>query len=232
MGCGGSKDEVIVEPKHPPPTKDVARPMAEKTQQNYHTDIANEKPAFITGLIHSSTHIRELHEKYDTSHATELGKGACGSVHAVKNRTTGDMFAMKTVSLDSMDANNFDELRTEIEVQKKLDHPNIVKIIESFEDHKHGQMYVMMEMCAGGSLVSRMRRHRYGYDERAAATIIEKMLSAVTYCHHHGVVHRDIKLDNIMYENDAENSELKLIDFGFAAEVKRGAEGMWDQLGV
>ena len=100
---------------------------------------------------------------------------------------------MKTVSLESMDTNSFDELRIEIDVQKKLDHPNIAKIIESFEDVKHGVMYIVMEMCAGGSLVSRMRKHRHGYSERAAATIIEKMLSAVVYCHHHGVVHRDIK---------------------------------------
>ena len=45
-----------------------------------------------------------------------------------------------------------------------------------------------MEMCTGGSLVSRMRDHRHGYGERAAATLVEKMLSAVTYCHRHSVM--------------------------------------------
>ena len=98
-----------------------------------------------------------------------------------------------------------------------------------------------------------MKNHRHGYGERAAATLVEKMLSAVLYCHHNGVVHRcgphqgpfckrltplpehhrtpctrtpcalcdcsDIKLDNFIYEHEAEDAELKLIDFGFAAEV-------------
>lgn len=54
-------------------------------------------------------------------------------------------------------------------------------------------------------MVSRMRQHKLGYGERAAATLVEKMLSAVLYCHHHGVVHRDIKLDNFIYENEAED---------------------------
>ena len=50
-----------------------------------------------------------------------------------------------------------------------------------------------MELCTGGSLVSRIRSHRNGFNERAAATLVEKMLSAILYCHRHGVVHRDIK---------------------------------------
>jgi len=58
------------------------------------------------------------------------------------------------------------------------------------------------------------------------------MLSAVIYCHHHGVVHRDIKLDNFIYENEGEDAELKLIDFGFATEITPGKEAMWDQLGT
>ena len=49
-----------------------------------------------------------------------------------------------------------------------------------------------------GHVATRARR----YGERAAATLVEKVLSAITYCHHHGIVHRDIKLDNIMYESN------------------------------
>ena len=48
-------------------------------------------------------------------------------------------------------------------------------------------VYLTMEMCSGGSLVSSMRSHRHGYGERAVATMMEKMLSAVIYCHNHGV---------------------------------------------
>ena len=58
------------------------------------------------------------------------------------------------------------------------------------------------------------------------------MLSAVRHCHAHGVVHRDIKLDNFIYEHEGEDAELKLIDFGFACEVRPGHEAMHDQLGT
>ena len=52
------------------------------------------------------------------------------------------------------------------------------------------------------------------------------MLSSIMYCHKHGVVHRDIKLDNFIYENEDEMAELKLIDFGFASFVAPGQESM------
>lgn len=61
---------------------------------------------------------------------------------------------------------------------------------------------------------------RHGYDERSAASLVEKMLRAIRYCHLNGVVHRDIKLDNFIYEAPGEDAELKLIDFGFACEVR------------
>merc|ERR1719478_335163 len=111
-----------------------------------------------------------------------------------------------------------EELRAEIETQRSLDHPNIVKIHESFEDSERRRIHIVMELCTGGSLVSRMKEH--GYGERAAAALVEKMLSAVLYCHRHGIVHRDIKLDNMLYEDSREDAELKLIDFGFASSVQ------------
>merc|ERR1719224_218207 len=129
-----------------------------------------------------------------------------------------------------MGVDTFEELNLEMDIQKKLDHPNICKIIESFEDPRRGIMYIVMELCTGGSLVSRIRSHRNGFGERSAATLVEKMLSSIIYCHHHGVVHRDIKLDNFIYENESEDAELKLIDFGFAFDITPGGrESMFDQ---
>ena len=127
--------------------------------------------------------------------------------------------ARAQVSLEGMAAHSMAELRQEISVQKMLDHPNIVKVFETFEDPRRQELHIIMEMCTGGALVSRMKTHRHGYGEKAAATLLEKSLSATMYCHKHGVVHRDIKLDNFIYENEAEDAELKLIDFGFASFV-------------
>ena len=172
---------------------------------------------------------QKLEDVYDVNKSAVLGRGACGCVCVVQKKVDGSKFAMKTIDLDGA---SMAEMRAEIEVQKSLDHPNIAKLFEYFEDHKKMQMHIIMELCTGGALVSRMKNHRYGYSEAAAAKLVEKMLSAVMYCHHRGVVHRDIKLDNFIYENESEASELKLIDFGFACEIKEGnAEAMWEKLG-
>jgi len=204
------------------------------TSSGYISDLASDRAAFTHAFVHNHAGRgaqAELLSTYETEGGTILGRGACGSVVAIKHRTTGELFAMKVIALDSV-GGALDELKREIEIQRTLDHPNICKVFESYEDTKAGEMYIIMEICTGGSLVSRMKTHRHGYGERAAATLVEKMLSAVIYCHHHGVVHRDIKLDNFIYENEQEDAELKLIDFGFAAEIQPGKESMWDQLGT
>ena len=68
------------------------------------------------GLVSVGT-LKDLHSKYDVKSAHELGRGACGSVFAVPHRITGDMFAMKTISLESMGADTFQELRAEIDTR-------------------------------------------------------------------------------------------------------------------
>jgi len=197
----------------------------------YHTDVEGDKKhAFTEQLVTTNNH--PIEQIYDLTHSTTLGRGACGCVSSVTKKATGEMFAMKTVSLEGMAAHSMAELRQEISVQKMLDHPNIVKVFETFEDPRRQELHIIMEMCTGGALVSRMKTHRHGYGEKAAATLLEKALSATMYCHKHGVVHRDIKLDNFIYENEAEDAELKLIDFGFASFVAPGKESMWDQIGT
>jgi len=235
MGCASSKSEVLVnvggEESSVPMKSPKKSFFGRKKTPSYTSDIGAEGDAFVAGLVQERS-IAEMKKKYDTANAMEIGHGACGAVMAVKRIDTGDMFAMKIITLESMSAETFDELRMEIEVQRKLDHPNICKILEYYGDKRKGKMYIIMELCTGGALVSRMKHHRHGYGEAAAATLMDKMLSAIIYCHHHGIVHRDIKLDNMMYEGEAEDAELKLIDFGFACEVQAGRERMSDQLGT
>jgi len=204
------------------------------TSSGFMSDLGSDRPAFTHAFVTNHAGRKataELEKRYDSSGGTVLGRGACGSVVAVRQRETQELFAMKVVALETV-GGTMDELKKEIEIQRTLDHPNICKIFETYEDSKHGEMYIIMELCTGGALVSRMKNHRHGYGEVAAATIVEKILSSIIYCHHHGVVHRDIKLDNLIYENEGEDAELKLIDFGFACEIAPGREAMWDQLGT
>jgi len=78
---------------------------ARQTASGYQTDLASDRPAFTQAFVHSHAGkraVRELEEKYETNDSSVLGRGACGSVVAVRHRTTGELFAMKVVSLETV----------------------------------------------------------------------------------------------------------------------------------
>jgi serine/threonine protein kinase len=92
-------------------------------------------------------------------------------------------------------------------------------------------VYLVMELCSGGELFDRLaRKKRYG--ETDAAKAIREMLNAVNYCHGHGIVHRDLKLENFVYADASETSRLKLIDFGLSKIYQDGSPAMNAQIGT
>merc|ERR1712238_263334 len=120
------------------------------------------------------------------------------------------LYAMKSIHLSSAQDENFVmELQNEINILQKLDHPHIVKPIETFQ--YQSQIYIIMEVCSGGDLYS-----RDPYSEEETARIIHSVLSAVSYMHSCGVAHRDLKYENILFVNDSAKSPIKLIDFGLS----------------
>ena len=158
----------------------LTRDARNSTKTGYLSDVAKKSTHAITeGLVtdHLKDHAK-IESVYDTSSSIVLGKGACGPVSTVRRKADGEVFACKTIAIERLEDNDLELLRNEIAIQRALDHPNIVRIYESFEDHRKREMYIIMEMCTGGALVSRMKTHRHGYGEKAAATLVEKMLSA------------------------------------------------------
>jgi calcium-dependent protein kinase len=94
-----------------------------------------------------------------------------------------------------------------------LDHPNIVKYYETYDDDRK-YIYLVMEYCPGGELFEMItKQDNQVFKEAEACNIIRKLLRAVNHCHASGVVHRDIKPENIMIGAD---HEIKLIDFGLS----------------
>lgn len=105
-------------------------------------------------------------------------------------------------------------------LQASLDHPNIIRLHEYFETDSN--MYLVLELCRGGALLEHLNAqsaHRYG--EFTACRYVHTMLSAVRYCHDHGIVHRDLKLDNFLLEDESPGAEIKLIDFGISSYFDR-----------
>lgn len=97
----------------------------------------------------------------------------------------------------------------------KLDHPNILKVYESYETEHH--LFIVTELCTGGELFDRIMGQKT-FKEGRAADIMRQILSAVVYCHEHGIVHRDLKPENVLFESKSEDANVKVIDFGISVE--------------
>ena len=93
---------------------------------------------------------------------------------------------------------------------KNLDHPNILRLYEVFEDDK--RYYLVTELCKGGELFDEIIKNGV-FSEKAAAEVIQQILRAVSYCHEKEIVHRDLKPENVLIDKELNNT-LKIIDFG------------------
>mmetsp|Transcript_11153 Transcript_11153/g.17916 ORF Transcript_11153/g.17916 Transcript_11153/m.17916 type:complete len:515 (-) Transcript_11153:107-1651(-) len=127
------------------------------------------------------------------------------------SKITDQMYAIKSIDKNFLSGMFAKELRNEIDVLRQLDHPNIVRIYETYENRD--TIFLVMEYCSGGDLTS-----KFPYSEAQVARIMKQVLSAVVYCHQHKVVHRDLKLENILWATD---EQVKLIDFGYAQSYRQ-----------
>ncbi|CAE7202324.1 CPK3 [Symbiodinium natans] len=182
-------------------------------------DVSTEFSSRINNLIlHSTGNIKQF---YDLQ-SEKLGEGGFGFVVEAKNFGTGNRYAVKKVSKAKAKQKRL-EIRSEIDIMKLTDHPNVVKLHETFEDKS--QMYLVMELCAGGDLDKHMKGQGGPYSEHQAAILMDQILKAVSYLHNcKSICHRDLKLQNFLFSRKApvENNLLKLADFGLACGFEPG----------
>lgn len=157
---------------------------------------------------------------------THLGEGSFGEVYKVRNKLTGSVRAMKIIS-QSADF-EFDEFEKEAYMLKSVSHPNIIKIFEVFQYNQ--AIYLVEEYVKGGDLFSKILKMN-NLSEKITLIIMKQIFSAVYYLHHNGMIHGDLKLENIMVESllkkratlvladdkSAYDFDIKLIDFGCSA---------------
>lgn len=155
---------------------------------------------------------RRLEDDY-CKQSVVLGSGLSGEVVLVTGRADGLKYALKTYDKHSLDETSIAQLLQETEVYLTVDHPNIVQLKDVYETND--TISLLMECCEGGELYDRLQQTSV-YSELDAARACTQMLLAVTYLHSRHIVHRDLKLENFLYESNKPDSLLKLIDFGFA----------------
>ena len=162
--------------------------------------------------------VGKLRDKYKISR--KIGEGAFSSVRRLKIRATGEKRAVKTVHKKSIKTEEERQMVfNEVRILKSLDHPNIIRLHEFYQDEKN--YYIITELCSGGELFERIISAG-SISEAVAAEYMQQILMVLVYLHDRRIAHRDLKPENLLMSNTTTDSRIKVIDFGsshvFAAE--------------
>ena len=113
-----------------------------------------------------------------------------------------------------MKDNDAELVRSEIDIMKLCHHPNVVRLLDHFENAEY--IFIVMEYLSGGSLKDYFILKKYNFNEKRAAEIMFQLGLGLQYLHQYGVVHRDLKPDNIMMTETENMSQIKIMDFGLS----------------
>lgn len=175
-------------------------------------------------LLRGGNSARNYQRYYKKTRA--LGQGAFGAVFEVKHLATGQMRALKEVPMRSEDDRKYSVI--ELEAMVKLDHPNVLKLFEFYEDAQC--MYLVTELCSGGDFSV---LGRGDVSQRDFKLLFGDVFAALAYCHDQGVAHRDMKFENCLIDdNNPARKTGKLIDFGLAGLQKGDGKEFNQQLGT
>mmetsp|Transcript_12187 Transcript_12187/g.17749 ORF Transcript_12187/g.17749 Transcript_12187/m.17749 type:complete len:481 (+) Transcript_12187:1-1443(+) len=163
--------------------------------------------------VHLSIIRDNIHKHYEMEKL--LGKGSFGQVRkAHMVRDPKRKFAVKTIDKGSLKTEKEKKtLKQEIETLLEVDHPNIIKLYESYEDKKY--IHLVTEYCSGGELFDHILEKKR-YSEKDAAVVMQSILRAVNHLHKNGICHRDLKPENFLFASKDPNAELKIIDFNLS----------------
>ena len=144
-----------------------------------------------------------------------VGTGTYGEVRVCFHRESNNKRAVKIIRKDLMTSEGLRaNLEKEISILRSLDHPNIIRIYEFFEEVK--RLYIVMEHCSGGELFAEIVKRKY-LTETHAAHIMQQLLSTLDYLQSRKILHRDLKPENILLEERHDVMNIKIIDFGASA---------------
>lgn len=206
------------------PQADAARERARiaeaQPQPTNHQDLsmgAMEMPEESAQPRRRQEHLKSSHPRKETKFGEyilgqTLGEGEFGKVKMGWKKEGGVQVAIKLIRRESLgnNPNRLPKIYREISILRGLQHPNIVRLHEMVETERH--IGIILEYASGGELFDYILNHRYLKDN-AARRLFAQLVSGVGYLHKKGIVHRDLKLENLLLDR---NRNIIITDFGFA----------------
>lgn len=164
------------------------------------------------GIVLSSTAVMDMYMV-----GKVIGIGSYGKVRAAWHRLTGGKVAIKTYDKSKLtDPAHWKRVHSEIKIMEQISHPRIARMFEAIETPK--RMHLIMECLDGGNLCTFVKaKKRLSEDE--SKRIFFQIVQATEYLHSYGISHRDVKLENVLFDGD---KNIKLIDFGFSTVCQHG----------
>ncbi|KAK0069240.1 serine/threonine-protein kinase SIK3 [Biomphalaria pfeifferi] len=139
-----------------------------------------------------------------------IGKGNFAVVKLATHIATKTKVAIKIVDKSQLDEDNLGKIYREIEIMKLLRHPHIIRLYQVMQSER--MLYLVTEYASGGEIFDHLVAHGR-MNEKEARKKFHQIVSAVAYCHNRGVVHRDLKAENLLLDA---NLNIKIADFGFS----------------
>jgi len=143
-----------------------------------------------------------------------IGRGKFSYVYSCTERRTNKEWAVKVIKKDNLSAEDKSLLRTEISILRIVSHPYIVSLHDVYESKTH--VYLIMTLMNGGDLFDALKARDFNIEEEESKTIVFKILEALIYIHNFGIVHRDLKTENILVRNMDDPLDIMLTDFGLS----------------
>jgi len=195
--------------EEPKPSKEESKPIKDTQPKN-----TNEKAEKKADKKKDTNKPISIEDKYELKKV--IGKGAFSVVKEGIRKVSGKKYAVKCISKKLIDKKELGLLEREIDIMKKLQHPNIIQLMEVIDTPD--TLYLVLEFASGGELFDAIV-NKGSYSESDAAKIIKQILEAILHVHNHGIAHRDLKPENLLLvHGDNGDDIIKIADFGLSKD--------------
>ncbi|PCH42972.1 Pkinase-domain-containing protein [Wolfiporia cocos MD-104 SS10] len=196
----------------------VVTSQPQQDEQPVYRDIYSHPAA----LEYAAAHPRRMIPKFGPYLLLQtLGEGEFGKVKLGLHMEYGEEVAVKLIRRGNIDSSvRMSKIEREIQVLKSLKHPNIVRLYDVIETDKY--IGIILEYASGGELFDHILAHRY-LREKDACKLFSQLISGVWYIHQKKIVHRDLKLENLLLDR---HRNVIITDFGFANRFEHRADDL------